>query len=117
MTATRTIMQTGQAHLVAASFAFGREHIIPLMFQSLLNKMCIKRQDAPLFYFYLDRHIDLDGNSHGPMAEEILKLLCGDDEEKWNKAGNAARESILSRLDFWHAIGSELSSRPIGRSG
>lgn len=53
-------------HVVGAAFALGREHIIPEMFRALLARMGITREDAPVFHYYLERHIHLDeiGRAH-----------------------------------------------------
>ncbi|WBA84126.1 DUF3050 domain-containing protein [Endozoicomonas sp. GU-1] len=58
---------------VASYFLFGREDAIPQMFSSLLNHWEIPPASVPAMTYYLERHIDLDGNEHGPAAENLLK--------------------------------------------
>ena len=66
---------SGQLCEVVAAFAIGREEVIPGMFQGTLRGM----NGAPLgcdrFVTYLDRHIELDGDTHGPMAMQLLASL------------------------------------------
>ena len=50
------------------------------------------------FLYYLDRHISVDGDSHGPMAYEMINELCGEDDAKWALAEAAARRTIQSRI-------------------
>jgi hypothetical protein len=54
-------LPTGAPHRVAASFAFGREGLIPGMFESLVEHLSIGPEQAPALHLYLRRHIELDG--------------------------------------------------------
>lgn len=95
-------------HEIAACFCYGREKIIPHMFQDLLEKLEVSEEVAPTFYYYLNRHIELDGDHHGEMSYDILETLCGDNEVKWSQALTAAQKSIQARIDFWDDIANEL---------
>ena len=68
--------------------------------------------DAPArwgrFLYYLNRHIEADGERHGPMALALLERLCGDDARLWSEAKETARESLDARLALWDAILTEL---------
>ena len=61
--------------------------------------------------YYFQRHIELDGDEHGPMAFEMLSLLC-DTDEKWNEAQEYATKAIQKRAEFWDAIHKKLLSIP-----
>lgn len=105
---TFNLIKANRPHEVAASLALGREHIIPLMFKSLLNKMNISKEDAPIFHYYLTRHIELDGDSHGPLSLRLLNGLCESNEKKINEAVSAANNSITCRLKFWDGVHSAI---------
>jgi hypothetical protein len=92
---------------VAASFLLGREDIIPAMFERL-------RGDLPTnppprsFLAYLDRHIHIDADEHGPAAARLLARLIGDDPLAATTVAEAARAACLARLALWDAIAAEL---------
>jgi hypothetical protein len=89
---------------VASYFFFGREDVIPEMFKKLLALWSGGAAEVPHFAFYLERHIELDGDSHGPWAQEMLMSLAGDDEDKWLQATEAARSAIISRIRLWDSV-------------
>ncbi len=96
-------------HRMVASFALGREEVIPAMFQQFVRRLSA---DAPTrwarFLYYLNRHIEADGERHGPMALALLERLCADDARLWSEAEETARESLDARLALWDAILTEL---------
>lgn len=104
----KTIDEKG-IHEIAASFCYGREKVIPLMFQSLLEKMNITSTEAPMFHFYLKRHIEVDGDSHGPLAIKMLEVLCGEDQIKWQEVNVAALSALDARLKFWDDVVDEIT--------
>jgi len=104
MQSTFEFLNSNKPHIVAAAFALGREHIIPEMFQALLEKMNIKKEQAEVFHYYLERHIELDGDEHGPMAIKMLELLCENDPIKLEEALEAAKNAIQARILFWDGV-------------
>jgi len=104
MQTTFSFINSDKPHVIAAAFALGREHIIPEMFCALLDKMSISREEAEVFHYYLDRHILLDGDYHGPMSLRMLELLCEEDEEKIAEAQEAALHAIRARIKFWDGV-------------
>ncbi len=108
MVNTFRVLETKGIHEVAATFCFGREKVIPLMFSSLLEKMNISQCEAPTFHYYLNRHIEVDGDSHGPLAIKMLDTLCGDDTNKWGEASEAALNSLSARIKLWDDVLKEI---------
>jgi hypothetical protein len=62
---------------------------------------------------YLERHIEVDGDQHGPLARKMLIELCGDDPLKWEEAEKAAINSIQARIGFWDHILTKLSNQAV----
>jgi DUF3050 family protein len=68
---------------VTAFFFFGREDVIPEMFERLLRLWRNAKEEVPHFACYLERHIELDGGSHSPWAQEMLTMLARQDDRSW----------------------------------
>ncbi len=104
MRKTCAFIRSDKPHVVAAAFAFGREQIIPAMFQALLAGMDIDHKQAPLFHHYLQRHIDLDEHEHSPLALRMLQELCEDDHARVLEAEQAAIAAIQARIQLWDGV-------------
>jgi hypothetical protein len=102
---TFSIIKSGALHQIAACFAFGREDVVPDMFRNLVVEVR-NSNSARLdrFIYYLDRHIEVDTDDHGPMAFDMIKRICGNDARKWTEAQEAAVFGIRSRLKLWDSV-------------
>ena len=102
---TFRIIEEGKTHKIAAVFTFGREDLIPDMFISMIKRMNIENErkfDQIIYYF--ERHIEVDGDSHGPMALDMIKNLCGSDPLKWKEAISASKSALQKRISLWDGI-------------
>lgn len=104
METTFSFINSDKPHVVAAAFALGREHIIPEMFRAFLDNMNITKKEASVFHYYLARHIEIDGDEHGPMSMRMLELLCAGDPIKIAQAQDAALNAIKARIKFWDGV-------------
>ncbi len=102
------LAQRGEVHEVAAAFFFGREDLIPDMFQVLVDEVSVNGIDAKGLKYYLHRHIELDGDEHGPLAESLLLSVCGEDPDKLQQAKTAAMESLEMRIKLWDGVLQEI---------
>jgi hypothetical protein len=105
---TFDFIASDRPHVVAAALALGREHVIPGMFRSFLRHMDIGPEIAPQFHFYLNRHIHLDEDFHGPLSLRMLDLLCAGDPGRLAEAQAAACAAIEARLLFWDGVQAHL---------
>lgn len=92
------------SHCIAASFCYGREDVIPGMFTRIVNQLDISSIDAPKFYYYLDRHIQIDGEEHGAASKRIVEILCNNDPKKIHEAEQTACEAIQARIKFFNEL-------------
>jgi hypothetical protein len=94
----------GPVHCQAAAFAFGREDLIPDMFDRVVevNKGHGNRLSA--FIDYLERHIKVDGEEHTPMAMQMLADLCGDNDQMWTECEKAIKAALEARIALWDGI-------------
>jgi hypothetical protein len=103
----------GQTHEVAASFLLGREALIPAMFERMLSATA--GLSAPRLTWYLTRHIQIDGDEHGPAAFRLLRRLCGTDPTRWLEAERAAHRALLARRALWDGV-CDIMDRPKARA-
>jgi hypothetical protein len=102
---TFALIQAGRIHAVAAAFTFGREDVIPEMFRGLVRDLNTRLGGRfAKFQWYLERHIEVDGEDHGPLALRMVADLCGEDETLWQDAADAAETALKARLALWDGI-------------
>ncbi len=103
-------VQNGKTHEIAAAFTFGREEIIPDMFLEII-KNSEKKEEISLrkMNYYLQRHIDLDGDEHGPLAHEMISDLC-DDNLKWREVISTSKKALELRIALWNHINNKILS-------
>ena len=108
---TFEIIETKPLHQVAAVFTFGREDLIPDMFIEMIRKMKVEGTASlkPMIY-YLERHIEVDGDQHGPMALEMIQTLCQNDPLKWEEVISVSKQALEQRIALWDSIFAKLSA-------
>jgi hypothetical protein len=65
----------------------------------------------PRTRYYLARHIELDEESHAPMAIKVMSELCGDDHGRWDEAAESVRTALRSRIALWDGVAGVLQER------
>jgi hypothetical protein len=106
---TWSFIEHAPLHCQAAAFAFGREDLIPEMFDQVV---AIEDQNDELAIFrdYLSRHIEVDGEHHTPMAMAMLADLCADDTAKWDECATTIIVALRARVALWDGIIQEIDS-------
>jgi hypothetical protein len=99
------LIDQAPVHVQAAVFTFGREDLIPAMFLALVNDLDKTFPgQISLYKYYLERHIEVDGDHHSHLGMQMVEELCGNDPVKWREAAAAAKTALEKRLALWDCI-------------
>lgn len=102
---TFDIIGTNKPYLQAAIFTFGREDLIPGMFFSIINDIHLNvPEKISTFKYYLERHIEVDGDHHSHLALQMTANLCGNNETFWQEAEEATIKSLQKRIELWDGV-------------
>jgi Protein of unknown function (DUF3050) len=102
-------VDSGSIPAIAAAFTLGREELIPDLFRGLVKTLDDRKPGRlGLFRHYLDRHVHLDEDEHGPMALRMLSTVCGSDPSRWRDARFAASLALEARLALWDGVLAEI---------
>jgi hypothetical protein len=102
---TFSFIKGGNLCAIASAFTFGREDLLPAVFQRIVDQLNVEAAGSlEDFKYYLKRHIGLDEAEHGPMANRLLVSLCGSDASRWQVAEQAAVDCLEARQALWNGI-------------
>jgi hypothetical protein len=101
-------------YVQAGVFTFGREDLIPAMFQSMVRDLDSRHPDrVSVFKYYLERHIEVDGDHHSHLALEMTARLCGDDHTAWEQVETAVVSALEHRIGLWNGICRQIEQRAL----
>ncbi len=104
-----TTATTAPAHIVGGVFTYGREDLIPDLFIAIVRGLANQQKGSvDTLLYYLERHIELDGDEHGPMALQMMQELCGDSIKNWDEANSFAQKALEHRIRLWDFIAVQL---------
>lgn len=94
----------GAPHEVASSFCHGRENLLPDVFSEVRANVDGVLANASVFRHYLDRHIALDHDEHGPLALRLLASLCDGDPVREAASDRVSVAAIEARIALWDGV-------------
>lgn len=99
------ISHSGKPHAMAAAFFLGREDVVPELFHKLGKDLMFYHPRSLAFMKdYLERHTKTDQEQHNKNVQTVLEELCGDDEQKWQEAEEAAKAVLDARFALWDGM-------------
>jgi hypothetical protein len=101
---TLTVARQAPLHGVVAAFFYGREDLIPTLFSALMTQWKVEGRPVERFVYYLERHIEVDGDKHGPMVRQLLEALCEGRPDRLDASRDIAQRVMRARLALWDAI-------------
>ena len=104
MSETKKFVDSDKPWIICSALALGREDLLPDQFQSVLDQLKSIDISSSVFRWYLARHVEIDGNDHGPASRKLLEELCNKDPIREKEATNAALQAIAAREKFWNMI-------------
>jgi hypothetical protein len=108
---TFDVIESNDPAAILSAFTFGRVDLLPAVFQRIVDELDARSGGGLVdFQYYLQRHIGLDGDEHGPMAQKLVTMVCGEDETTWRTAEESAVGSLEARLEFWNGISAAIES-------
>jgi hypothetical protein len=75
------------------------------MFRTIVDDINRNFPDqVTIFKYYLDRHIEVDGDHHSHLALHMVEELCGEDDVKWQEALTYVERALKSRNQLWNGV-------------
>jgi len=96
------IASSGSLAQLVGVFTLGREKVIPNMFKYILQSL---NDDEKIEYLksYLERHISVDGERHGPLSLSLLNSVCNNPKSMCT-AYSSAVTSLELRVKVWDRV-------------
>lgn len=104
MNNTFSVIRDWPVGIQAAVFTFGREDLIPGMFLSFVSSLNERSHNVSILKYYLERHIEVDGDHHSHLGYEMTAELCGADRNVWALASIEVQKALQYRIHLWDAI-------------
>lgn len=102
---TFSVIEQGEPHMLAGAITFGRKDLIPSGFRDVVVALSHQYPgQLDTFLYYLDRQIALEESVHMPLAQQMVRGLCGDDPERWHDCQEVALRCLEARMALWDGI-------------
>ena len=80
------------------------------MFTQILNEIYEEHPNkVSVFKYYIERHIEVDGDHHSHLAIQMTENLCKDNDQYWNEAEESVIHSLKQRIELWNGVYRQLT--------
>ena len=86
------------------------------MFVEMVRNLQQRGLNCDTLLLYLERHIALDGDEHGPKAQQMLDQIFAQNPALYPMAIHAVEQAIRARLALWDAIAERIEAIPASES-
>ncbi|HSN99828.1 MAG TPA: DUF3050 domain-containing protein [Candidatus Nanopelagicales bacterium] len=101
----------GPVHGRVAALTLGREELIPGMFTRAVRELAAERSGSlGDFLWYLERHVEVDGERHGPMTARLFQRVCARDAVTLGESLDVAARVLTLRVALWSAVEDALTA-------
>jgi hypothetical protein len=111
---TFELLYDAPLHVRGVVLFYGREELIPDMFEAMVERIQALGNPCGKFVYYLKRHIQLDGGEHARMAEGLLRRVCKGETLRREEARQAALKALQARINLWDGILARIHPRQVG---
>ena len=100
---TFNTIKTNNLPYIVGYFYYGRENPIPTMFGNVVKNICVDF-DCVGMKLYLDKHIKMDSEEHGPMSIMMMNEIIDNDviKKKYSLIGGIV--ATRTRINLWNFI-------------
>ena len=107
---TFEIINSNKNHVIASVFTFGREDLIPDIFIEIVKKLSTNNEiNTKNLIYYLERHIEVDADEHGPMALKMMKNFAKTIKKNGKKLKYTLLNALEMRIKLWDHINETIS--------
>ncbi len=90
---------------IAGAFTFGRENLLPDLFLQFVRHLDQSHPGKFLdLVYYFQRHIEVDGEEHGPLAIKMLEKTVEAGQGTAVDAFEGAQAELVKRCSLWDSI-------------
>ena len=68
-------------------------------------------ESVSVFKYYLERHIEVDGDHHSHLALAMTEHLCQNNPAYWEEASAYSLRSLQQRIALWDGVYEEICQK------
>lgn len=111
---TCSVLREDDPVILAATFAFGREDLLPNLLERMAGKILVSGDDSmKSFAQFVGLYGEEGGRPRTTFAKKVLAEWCGSNLHAWSKSLCAADDALRARIALWNGIHESMLSRKV----